>query len=1105
MWRLTVLFGSFLGALIVLGGCVPAHQYQPLTLTALELGQSRSVTVLGIGGWRDTGIEVRRNEVYRVATRGTWSASPFCGDVDASGLAAEHLMCMKAIFAQAFPIPEAKIMALVGRIGPNGTPFLIGGTNGFIADEDGTLFLRSNDPNDFLWDNTGQLEVAVQRYGEGVGEIAFGASAPPAMRPSTASLPQPHTSRSIGTDFYGAEQEIGFNILETVSFDANTGEIALAGRFDPKYGGPRIPYLQHLAVFLDNPGPQVSLDWTPEFERKVDHFFRRMDSELEMANLVGAGQLIDSAGNLTKKGKLFLPMFGVKPHEHGNAAGALGAEVVFKETGVVTVSRVVPGSAADRAGLQVGNEIHMVTGPDGIPQQPHAPQTLVRSIRFAGAGAEMKLNVDGYGPQSEVFVTLDAYPGDPWEHVSKYDIKAKIFRIGGRSDVANVLQSLDKMLRLQDTQAGLDSLWFLLYHLKIGDYAEQNRQMAINGQITKQEFMNRLSRKVTEGMETSMNMPSGSMVSAYDRARARGIGGWEALDVAILELNRLLEPAFKDSLRTALRQNDQITMPVDILDPNADFSPQVKPRYIGIPSDSELARLFIEADYVGKAIIHQPDLSKQIPAYKTEYAFSGDRPGRVAETTSRLWIEPARIDVHRSRDNSTLQFGRSDMRINIGRSLGGGTERRDEAYGRFLSSMYDDLAAEFYQLHELREAAKLAVVAKWMQSRSPGMTLPRKGRARLSPPATLEGFVTLIWSPHRVKVSLIAPGGIDFNVPPIGPSGPVFPDQVRVNVPIDASVVDMRDITIEDMPRFDPAALSSTTSSSIPPRYRRSLTVPPVPSSVRLVAIATKGRRTLGRIDALKAQTRIASQNCDVQSSRALHDKLALAATTARKLQGVDDALNAITAQLPERQRTVAAVNKTLSDEQQRLRDGALDLATNGLLGAYDEIKGGSQLRSIQDLETLIATMRQAKKKLGEISSQLSDLDLAISTAMANSLNERERAQKNLLIYIKDTLADGAKLKGNDATTRALRTAGKTINVANKIQTALDGAESLYKLADAVETLDRLDAQSELEVQGLRDKLLPLHKKLSDQLDTVMNDPLIQALEDGTGQYDCGG
>ena len=160
--------GAISGTLLLaLMGCQQAHQYAPLTLTSLNQGQSRTLDISSTGLWRDSAIGVRKGEVYRVATQGAWSASPFCGETDASGLETEHLMCMKAIFANAFPMPEARIGALVGKIGVNGKPFVIGGTDGFIADRDGNLFLRMNDPDGLMFDNTGFIEVAVQRYSEG--------------------------------------------------------------------------------------------------------------------------------------------------------------------------------------------------------------------------------------------------------------------------------------------------------------------------------------------------------------------------------------------------------------------------------------------------------------------------------------------------------------------------------------------------------------------------------------------------------------------------------------------------------------------------------------------------------------------------------------------------------------------------------------------------------------------------------------------------------------------------------------------------------------------------------------------------------------------------
>lgn len=161
------LVGVFVAGLF-LASCVPTYEYETLTLTSLDKGQSRSVAILADAAWRNTGIQMHQGEVYRAVTRGTWSPGGLCGEVSADGLAAEHLLCMKGIFAANFPLPSGKIGALVGRIGLDGKVFDVNSANGFIADQGGILFLRMNDPDNLSFDNIGHIDVAIQRYAEGV-------------------------------------------------------------------------------------------------------------------------------------------------------------------------------------------------------------------------------------------------------------------------------------------------------------------------------------------------------------------------------------------------------------------------------------------------------------------------------------------------------------------------------------------------------------------------------------------------------------------------------------------------------------------------------------------------------------------------------------------------------------------------------------------------------------------------------------------------------------------------------------------------------------------------------------------------------------------------
>ncbi|MBT4888718.1 MAG: hypothetical protein HON65_04100 [Rhodospirillales bacterium] len=190
MRHLSFLRTTIFSATLLLAGCVPPPQYEPLTLTSLDLGQSRKVSVQAGGLWRDTGISVHRGEVYKAITQGMWSPGGFCGQVTAAGLEAEHIACMKGIFYQSFPLPEGKIGALVGRVGAQGQVFLIGDAGGFIADQDGTLFVRMNDPDGFMFDNSGQIDVAIQHYKEGVAPATFQATQDkkslPAQKKSTS-------------------------------------------------------------------------------------------------------------------------------------------------------------------------------------------------------------------------------------------------------------------------------------------------------------------------------------------------------------------------------------------------------------------------------------------------------------------------------------------------------------------------------------------------------------------------------------------------------------------------------------------------------------------------------------------------------------------------------------------------------------------------------------------------------------------------------------------------------------------------------------------------------------------------------------------------------
>ena len=95
----------------------------------------------------------------------------------------------------------------------------------------------------------------------------------------------------------------------------------------------------------------------------MDAFLARAFSPQEVARLTSqTGTLSDSQGVVTAAARRFLPALGARPTRNGAAPGVLGAEVVPLDEGAVRVRRIQPGSAAERAGLRVGDRIDFVNG-----------------------------------------------------------------------------------------------------------------------------------------------------------------------------------------------------------------------------------------------------------------------------------------------------------------------------------------------------------------------------------------------------------------------------------------------------------------------------------------------------------------------------------------------------------------------------------------------------------------------------------------------------------------------------------------------------------------------------------------------------------------------
>ena len=151
-WRRCVLMGT----LALLVACGPA-KYAARSAVTLEPGRSQQMKIYADGAWQDTGVAVETGRTYDVRAEGRWSMGPTCGVSDANGVGHNRLFC-----AGSEPVPGHPTATLIGRIGPSGTPFVVGSRHTLRPGRSGHLQMGVN-ANAMFFDNTGSMTVSIAR------------------------------------------------------------------------------------------------------------------------------------------------------------------------------------------------------------------------------------------------------------------------------------------------------------------------------------------------------------------------------------------------------------------------------------------------------------------------------------------------------------------------------------------------------------------------------------------------------------------------------------------------------------------------------------------------------------------------------------------------------------------------------------------------------------------------------------------------------------------------------------------------------------------------------------------------------------------------------
>ena len=111
----------------------------------------------GVGGvealWQSSGVFLTAGQPVTVIASGTWT------DAGVTLTAAGHPT--KTVTGSDCPLSGQRLLALIGRVGLNGTPFLIGATTTFTPSTTGILYLAPQDNWYWTDDNAGSLTVSV--------------------------------------------------------------------------------------------------------------------------------------------------------------------------------------------------------------------------------------------------------------------------------------------------------------------------------------------------------------------------------------------------------------------------------------------------------------------------------------------------------------------------------------------------------------------------------------------------------------------------------------------------------------------------------------------------------------------------------------------------------------------------------------------------------------------------------------------------------------------------------------------------------------------------------------------------------------------------------
>jgi hypothetical protein len=745
--------------------------------------------------------------------------------------------------------------------------------------------------------------------------------------PTPQQLPAREVTASSGV--YLLEQDLTFNVLDYVYVDPDSGQLTLVGHRDYRYGGGRIPYLQHLATLLENSGPQFTLPTTPESRVRANEVIDRKRTPEDRKRIVKTwSKIIDANGKITRTGTLMLPSFGVYNTLNGKKPGWLGVNTVRIKDDQLRVTKVQSDSPADRAGIRIGDEI-LGSGSGTLIN----PTELTRAVRFSGAGSEFQLYVMSEGDASWKKVILGAFTGDPWAHFTRHDFIEAVFRRAGEGSRASVIHWIGMIDRQVESGAEETSdmpMNMLFTETGTMKLARKLYKKVEAGEMTQAEKTKQVGQAFFLGIDRIFGFPDSPTQGVYDHIHRQSgfAAAWEAGNK---ELEKQLESVFGKALDKLWAQPEGIRIPPELVYEAFGVRPEATPKYIDLDRESLLARTMFRADYLTKSLMETPALARKLPKYQTLFAYERTHPKeRRGSGRLHVWVSIGDVDVAQSKDGRTLRTRSATMQFNIrkkdksGKSVPG----KVSGYEDLLTSLYDDFSREFPVLHELRECAKLVVAVQWIREKAPFLKLPRKGLEKWRGPDKVTGFFYVVLYPPESGTNFatrfLFTGGVDLkHRAPEMKEDPSIPG-VPVRAPLDS--LQMMHVRIN----------RKTYSIKVPPPF--------VHGQVRS---NTMGKR---RYERLTVELR--KLESDPDASLEVIRKVGEARTLALGLNQTEELINAITSKNPELQEVVTRYGKALEKSSRDLVHHSMDFLLAGAGDILSDFRASPGEDYIEEYQT---------------------------------------------------------------------------------------------------------------------------------------------------------